>query len=55
ANTEGFHPEKSKVSDNTLYDFIRAPIYGDLTEVPGIGPATVRVLAEHEVRRKGGI
>jgi hypothetical protein len=33
----GFHPDKSTVSDDTLNDFIRAPITGKLTEVPGIG------------------
>jgi hypothetical protein len=46
---EGFHPEKSKVNADTLADFIRAPITGDLLEVPGIGPATVAILKEHGI------
>eukprot|EP00601_Ochromonadales_sp_CCMP2298_P024733 CAMPEP_0173291710 /NCGR_PEP_ID=MMETSP1143-20121109/12312_1 /TAXON_ID=483371 /ORGANISM="non described non described, Strain CCMP2298" /LENGTH=53 /DNA_ID=CAMNT_0014230993 /DNA_START=35 /DNA_END=196 /DNA_ORIENTATION=- len=33
ADTDGFHPEKSKVNEDTLSDFIRAPINGTLTEV----------------------
>jgi hypothetical protein len=31
--SEGFHPEKSRVNANALADFIRAPLTGDLTEV----------------------
>ncbi|KAJ1439127.1 hypothetical protein B484DRAFT_444215 [Ochromonadaceae sp. CCMP2298] len=49
ADTDGFHPEKSKVNEDTLSDFIRAPINGTLTEVPGIGAATVKIMAEHEI------
>jgi hypothetical protein len=31
--SEGFHPEKSRVNANALADFIRAPLTGDLLEV----------------------
>jgi hypothetical protein len=30
---EAFHPEKSKVSEEKMADFLRAPITGDLLEV----------------------
>jgi len=36
---EGYDPKRSRVSDSTLADFLRAPLTGDLQEVPGIGKA----------------
>lgn len=42
----GYDPRKSKVSDDTMAKWRQEPITGDLLEVPGIGPATVKVLAE---------
>eukprot|EP01033_Poteriospumella_lacustris_P016704 gene16704-11957_t len=42
--SEGYHPEKSRVSADTLADFIRSPISGNLDEVPGVGPATIEIL-----------
>ncbi|CAM9750294.1 unnamed protein product, partial [Ectocarpus fasciculatus] len=41
-----FHPRKSAIMDETLAEFIRKQITGTLSEVPSIGEATVRVLAE---------
>lgn len=45
----GFHPERSRVSPHALADFIRAPVSGQLTEVPGLGPATAAILVDHGV------
>ena len=39
-----YHPDRSRVSAATLADFIRAPITGNLNEVPGIGQKTVEAL-----------
>eukprot|EP01031_Cornospumella_fuschlensis_P034030 gene34030-41189_t len=44
-----FNPNKSKVSDARLADFIQAPLTGDLNEVPGIGPATVELLKKEGI------
>mmetsp|Transcript_28361 Transcript_28361/g.59156 ORF Transcript_28361/g.59156 Transcript_28361/m.59156 type:complete len:133 (-) Transcript_28361:359-757(-) len=44
----GYDPKRSKVSDDTMADFVRATIKGDITEVPGIGPAAAKKLAEGE-------
>mmetsp|Transcript_1578 Transcript_1578/g.2611 ORF Transcript_1578/g.2611 Transcript_1578/m.2611 type:complete len:118 (-) Transcript_1578:118-471(-) len=49
ADSEGFHPEKSRVDEVALSDFIRAPLSGDLKQVPGIGPATEKLLKEHGI------
>lgn len=43
--SDGYDPQKSRVAEDTLADFLRAPLTGDLTEVPGIGPAAVTKLA----------
>lgn len=44
--SDGYDPQKSRVAEDTLADFLRAPLTGDLTEVPGIGKAAVGKLAE---------
>ncbi|KAL3670057.1 hypothetical protein V7S43_005427 [Phytophthora oleae] len=41
---DGYDPQKSRVAEDTLADFLRAPLTGDLTEVPGIGKAAVAKL-----------
>lgn len=46
--SDGYDPQKSRVAEDTLADFLRAPLTGDLTEVPGIGPAAVNKLAAGE-------
>lgn len=43
---DGYDPQKSRVAEDTLADFLRAPLTGDLTEVPGIGPAAVSKLGQ---------
>ena len=43
---DGYDPQKSRVAEDTLADFLRAPLTGDLTEVPGIGKAAVTKLSE---------
>jgi hypothetical protein len=49
---EGYNPKKSRVSDDTLADFYRSPFTGDITEVPGIGPAAAKALATGEADDK---
>jgi len=44
----GYDPRKSKVSENTMMTWRSSQITGDLLEVPGIGPAAVRMLAESD-------
>ncbi|KAG6582788.1 uncharacterized protein IUM83_17265 [Phytophthora cinnamomi] len=43
---DGYDPQKSRVAEDTLADFLRAPLTGDLTEVPGIGKAAVTKLGD---------
>ncbi|EJK44675.1 hypothetical protein THAOC_36769 [Thalassiosira oceanica] len=47
-SAQGYDPKRSRVSDDSLMDFIRAQVQGDITEVPGIGPAAAKKLAEGE-------
>uniref|UniRef100_A0A7S1ZJR7 Uncharacterized protein n=1 Tax=Trieres chinensis TaxID=1514140 RepID=A0A7S1ZJR7_TRICV len=42
----GYDPRRSRVSEDTLNDFLRGKITGEITEVPGIGPAAAKRLAE---------
>lgn len=46
---EGFHPNKSRVDDAKLGDFIRAEVTGELQEVPGIGPKTEEALRANDI------
>ena len=39
-----YHPENSKVSEKALIDFVRAPLSGNIKDVPGIGDATADLL-----------
>eukprot|EP00567_Pseudictyota_dubia_P016232 CAMPEP_0197440840 /NCGR_PEP_ID=MMETSP1175-20131217/7244_1 /TAXON_ID=1003142 /ORGANISM="Triceratium dubium, Strain CCMP147" /LENGTH=131 /DNA_ID=CAMNT_0042971019 /DNA_START=128 /DNA_END=523 /DNA_ORIENTATION=+ len=43
---EGYDPRKSRVSDDTLNQFLRGKISGNIEDVPGIGPAAAKRLAE---------
>ena len=44
-----YHPNNtSAVHEDTFAEFIQAPITGDLIDVPGIGPAAIKKLAEGE-------
>ncbi|KAG5180527.1 hypothetical protein JKP88DRAFT_185579 [Tribonema minus] len=52
AEEAGYDPKRSKVTDEKLAEFIRQPITGELTEVPGIGPAAVKKLAAGEGSNK---
>lgn len=49
---DGYDPQKSRVAEDTLADFLRAPLTGDLTEVPGIGKAAVAKLGESEEKEE---
>ena len=42
---QSYDPRRSNVKEEALAEFIRAPITGELTEVPGIGPAAAKALA----------
>lgn len=44
SDSAGYDPRRSRVSDDTMMDFVRGQISGDLTEVPGIGPKTAEKL-----------
>ena len=48
--SDGYDPQKSRIAEDRLADFLRAPLTGDLLEVPGIGSAAISKLAR--VRRK---
>lgn len=43
--TEGFDPNRSQVSEDTLAKFLSQDVQEDITSVPGIGPAGARLLA----------
>lgn len=43
--SDGYDPQKSRIADDKLADFLRAPLTGDIQEVPGIGPAAAKHLA----------
>lgn len=46
----GYDPRRSKVSDRTMEEWRQRQITGDLTEVPGIGPATAMKLMQGELQ-----
>ena len=48
APTEGFDYKKTKINEDTLADWLRNPVTGDLEQIPGIGPANKKKLAEGE-------
>eukprot|EP00529_Nitzschia_sp_RCC80_P033347 CAMPEP_0113461242 /NCGR_PEP_ID=MMETSP0014_2-20120614/11434_1 /TAXON_ID=2857 /ORGANISM="Nitzschia sp." /LENGTH=131 /DNA_ID=CAMNT_0000352985 /DNA_START=98 /DNA_END=493 /DNA_ORIENTATION=+ /assembly_acc=CAM_ASM_000159 len=43
---DGYDPKKSKVSDNTMENWRTSQTDPDLNSVPGIGPATIKILKE---------
>eukprot|EP00934_Nitzschia_sp_Nitz4_P007324 Nitzschia sp. Nitz4//scaffold82_size85912//19769//20413//NITZ4_005131-RA/size85912-snap-gene-0.131-mRNA-1//1//CDS//3329558805//7314//frame0 len=45
---EGYDPRRSKVSESKMDAWRTAAITGDLSEVPGIGPAAIAKLKESE-------
>ena len=46
--SDGYDPQKSRIAEDRLADFLRAPLTGDLLEVPGIGSAAISKLASGE-------
>lgn len=42
---EIYEPEKSRISEDVLADFLRCTLTGDLTEVPGLSRCAIRKLA----------
>lgn len=44
--TDGYDRERARISEDTLCEFLRAPITGTITEIPNIGAATAKVLAK---------
>lgn len=53
--SQPFHPEMSRVNSDTLADFIRAPLQGHLSEVPGIGPGTEKILRQNGINTSFGL
>lgn len=49
ATQRGFDPSRSKVSSDTLGEFLTAPLDSELLNVPGVGPATKSILEAHEI------
>jgi hypothetical protein len=45
---DGYDPRKSKVSDDAMNFWIHSGVTGKLQEVPGIGAAAMKKLADHE-------
>jgi len=45
----GYDPSRSKTNPDVLANFIKAPLTGDLQEVPGIGPKTVELLEGEKI------
>lgn len=44
--TDGYHPKDSYLTDESLITFLRSPVYGPLTDVPGIGTKMAKQLAK---------
>ena len=42
---EGYSAKKTKINEDKLADWLREQVTGDLEQVPGIGPANVKLLA----------
>ncbi len=49
APTDGYDPNKSKLSTDTIAAFISSPITIHLTQVPGLGPVGAKLLNKHGV------
>jgi hypothetical protein len=45
----GFDPSRSRVSSETMSEFLSAPMSADLTTVPGVGPSTIERLKEDSI------
>ena len=48
ADSQGYDPKRSRVNDDTMMDFIRGTVSGDIQDIPGIGPAAAKKLAAGE-------
>jgi len=46
---QGYDPSRSQVKNDALARFIQAPLTGDLSEIPGIGPIAKERLAEQDI------
>lgn len=44
ASASSYDPQRSRVSDDRMADFLRSPVDPDLLSVPGIGPRAVELL-----------
>jgi hypothetical protein len=52
ADASGYDPRRSRVSDDRMAEFQRGRLTGDLSEVPGIGPAAIKKLSSGEEEDK---
>ena len=50
-----YHPEKSRLSNSRLCDFIRKEITGDLLEVPGVSESNARVMRDAKITTTYGL
>ena len=52
---EGYDPNRSRTDPDKLAAFIQQPLTGNLNEIPGIGPATVKLMKENGVSTTYGL
>lgn len=45
----GYDPARSRVSADTLAEFMTSPVDGDILKVPGVGPKTKEKMADNGV------
>mmetsp|Transcript_20685 Transcript_20685/g.61702 ORF Transcript_20685/g.61702 Transcript_20685/m.61702 type:complete len:122 (-) Transcript_20685:76-441(-) len=45
---EGYSAKKTKINEDKLADWLREQVSGDLQQIPGIGPAAVKLLAAED-------
>lgn len=44
-SADGYSAKKTKINEDKLADWLREQVTGDLEQIPGIGPANVKLLA----------
>lgn len=54
-SNQGYDPNRSVTNPDKLAAFIQAAITGDLIEVPGCGPNTIKILKENGISTTFGL
>lgn len=49
SQSDGYDPNKSKVSDDTLKAFVESELQPNLDSVPGVGPVTVKWMEDNGI------